>query len=487
MKVALISAEAYPFSKTGGLGDVVGALFKEFIKAGIDIKLFLPYYRITREKFSEKIEDSGIVYGVQIGKEKKFGAVRSAKATVDKNGNIMLKPDKEGNIFFIEHNDFFDRDNLYGTNYGEYFDNAERFIFFSRAFLEVCRDLEFRFDIIHCHDWHTSLIPLYLKTIYKECQCFENTKTILTIHNLGYQGVFPKEKLELTGFGWEMFHIDCLEFYGMINLLKSGIFNADVITTVSPTYAREILYPEYGFGLDGVLRKKQDKLIGILNGIDYNTWNPEEDLHIKQKYGIKNIKEKIKNKEDLINITKMEFSINAPLIAFIGRMVYQKGIDLIIDALPSILDKEIKFIFLGSGENYYESKIRELQNAYPSSIFAYIGFDEILAHKIYAGADALLMPSKYEPCGLSQLIAMKYGTIPLCRKTGGLADTVEDGVTGFLFNDYKVEDLISMILRFVETYNNKELFIKIMLNAMKQDFSWEKSCKQYIELYKGFI
>jgi starch synthase len=485
MKIAIVSAEALPFSKTGGLGDVVGALFKELLKAGIDVKLFLPYYRITKNNLLDNTENTGIVYGVTIGKEKKFGAVRSLRATIDSEGELTFKPDKAGNIYFVEHNDFFDRDQLYGTSYGEYLDNAERFIFFSRAILEMCRILDLKFEIIHCHDWHTALIPLYLKTLYKECMCFERTSTILTIHNLGYQGVFPREKLELTGFGWEMFHIDCLEFYGMINFLKAGIFNADVITTVSPTYAKEILTPEYGFGLDGVLKKRQDKLIGILNGIDYNIWDPERDVNIVKNYGMGNFNDKIQNKEELLKITKLKCPIDSPLIAFIGRMVTQKGVDLLAEAVPKLIERGINFIFEGTGEHYYESKIKELENSFPKNIYAFIGFDEVLAHKIYAGADAIIIPSRYEPCGLSQLIAMRYGTIPLCRKTGGLADTVEDGITGFLFSEYKVDELISMVNRFMEVYQREKQFKAMILNAMSKDFSWEKACLRYMELYRS--
>ncbi len=485
MKIALISAEAYPFSKTGGLGDVVGSLFKDFLKKGLDVTLFLPYYRITREKYYDRVEDCGILYEVSIGGISKFGGIRSAKAQLDEDGNLVLTPSKLGNIFFVEHNDFFDREQLYGTNYGEYLDNAERYIFFSRAILEICKILNLRFSVIHCHDWHTALIPLYLKTLYKECSCFEKLKTVLTIHNLGYQGVFPKEKLELTGFGWEMFHIDCLEFYGMINFLKVGILNSDVVTTVSPTYAKEILRPEFGFGLDGVLRKIQDRLIGILNGIDYRIWNPEKDPYIKKPYGLSNLEDKIKNKEDLLQIANLPNYLESPLICFIGRMVSQKGIDLIVEAVPTLIDKEINFLFVGTGENYYETKIKELQHRYPSKVSTFIGFDEALAHKIYAGADAILIPSKYEPCGLTQLIAMRYGAVPICRKTGGLADTVENNITGFLFENYSPDDLVTAVLKFVEIYKNKKLFEKIIYNAMKRDFSWEKLSLKYIELYNG--
>lgn len=487
MKVALVSAEAYPFSKTGGLGDVVGALFKEFIKAGIDVSLFLPFYKITKDNFFNSVVNAEIVYGVPVGLSNLFGAVKVAKVSVNSDDSLMIEPSQKGNLFFIEHDNFFDRKELYGTNYGEYFDNAERFAFFSRAVLEICRIMNLNFDIIHCHDWHTALIPLYLKTFYRECSCFERTKTILTVHNLGYQGIFPFDKLGVTGFGQEMFHIDGLEFYGMINFLKGGLFNADIITTVSPTYAKEILTSEYGAGLDGVLRKRKENLVGIINGIDYKIWNPEEDPFIAKKYGLQNINDKQKNKEDLIAITGLECSLQDPIIAFIGRMAHQKGIDIVVDAIPNLVEDRICFIFEGTGDHYYEQKIKELQSRYPSKVFAFIGFDEALAHKIYAGADSLLVPSRYEPCGLSQLIAMRYGTIPICRKTGGLSDTVEDEVTGFLFSEYSSDALSHAIFRFLETYNNKQKISQMICEAMKRDFSWSKSCKKYIELYLGLI
>ncbi|MCS7215213.1 MAG: glycogen synthase GlgA [Thermodesulfovibrio sp.] len=487
MKVALVSAEAYPFSKTGGLGDVVGALFKEFIKSGIDVSLFLPFYRVTKNSYFNLTVNADIVYGVPIGLTTLFGAVRVARVSVDSSDNLVIEPSKEGNLFFIEHDNFFDRDELYGTSHGEYFDNAERFIFFSRAVLEVCKIMKFHFDVIHCHDWHTALIPLYLKTFYRECLCFENTKTVFTVHNLGYQGIFHRDKLELTGFGQEMFHIDGLEFYGMVNFLKGGLFNADIITTVSPTYATEILSPEYGGGLDGVLRKRRESLVGIINGIDYKIWNPEEDPFIVQRYGLQNISNKQKNKQDLISLAGIDCSLEDPLIAFIGRMVYQKGIDIIVDAIPELIKKGVCFVFEGTGEHYYENKIRELRNIYPSKIFVFIGFDEALAHKIYAGADGLLVPSRYEPCGLSQLIAMRYGTIPICRQTGGLSDTVEDEVTGFLFSKYSSEALMHAVFRFIEAYNDKQKISQMICEAMKRDFSWRSSSKKYIELYRGLI
>lgn len=484
MRIALISAEAYPFSKTGGLGDVVGALFKEYIKAGLDVKLFLPYYRITRDNFHDKLAKTDLIFGVDMGNTKRFGAVLSAKIKLDDTESLILEPDKRGNIFFIEHNDFFDRDQIYGTNYGEYFDNAERFIFFSRAVLEICKLLDLRINIIHCHDWHTALIPLYLKTLYKECICFEKSKAILTIHNLGYQGVFPREKLELTGFGWEMFHIDCLEFYGMVNFLKGGIFNADYVTTVSPNYAKEILTAEYGFGLDGVLRKRKDRLLGILNGIDYKIWNPEKDPHIEKNYGLTTIHDKYKNKEALINLTKLDCSLNDPIIAFIGRMASQKGIDILIDAVPRLIEKGVRLVFEGTGEAFYENRVREMQNYYSSRVHAFIVFDEKLAHKIYAGADGIILPSKYEPCGLSQMIAMRYGTIPICRKTGGFVDTIDDGVNGFLFDNFDSNSLTEAVERFINFYRDREKFQRMVIAAMKKDFSWTTMCREYIKLYE---
>jgi len=487
MKIALVSSEAYPLSKTGGLGDVVGSLFKELIKNKTDVNLSVPLYRKTRELIGDNVTDAGIVFGVPLGAYTKFGAVKTGKVIFDNSEKFIIKPDKNGNVFFIEHNEFFDREEIYGTSAGEYLDNAERFVFFSRGVLEVCKVLNLKFDVIHCHDWHTALIPLYLKTLYRENPCFSSTKSVFTIHNLGYQGVFPREKLDITGFGWEMFHIDGLEFYGMVNFMKGGLFGADIITTVSPTYAKEILLPEYGFGLDGVLRKKQDIVIGILNGIDYQIWNPQQDPFIIYRYGIENFHEKFKNKEELIKITGIDCPLDKPLLAFIGRLVSQKGLDILFESIPALIDKEIRIIFEGTGERYYENRLREIQNIYPSKIFSFIGFDEALAHKIYAGADALLIPSKYEPCGLGQFIAMRYGTIPICRKTGGLADTVEDGITGFLFSNYDSNSLISAVFRFLEIFNKKESFYNMICSAMKKDFSWNVSSKKYLELYKGLI
>ncbi len=487
MKIALIAAEAYPFSKTGGLGDVVGALFKELLKEGVDVKLFLPYYRETKSNFYDKVENTDIVYGVSIGEAKKFGALLSARAYVDEEDNLILTPDKRGNVYFLEHNYYYDREQIYGNKYGGYFDEAERFIFFSKAFLEICKILNFQFDVIHCHDWHTSLIPLYLKTIYRESSCFEKSKTILTIHNLGYQGVFPKETMNITGFGWEMFHIECLEFYGMVNFLKVGILNADVITTVSPTYAREILMPEYGFGLDGVLRKRQDRLVGILNGIDYRVWNPQTDPYIVENYSIENIKGKEKNKEYLMKMACFNYDTNTPLVAFLGRMVSQKGIDILIDSLPELVKKEGVFIFLGTGEYFYENKVSEMEHKFPLKIKAFLTFDEELAHKIYAGADGIILPSKYEPCGLSQMISMRYGTIPICRKTGGFIDTVDDLQTGFLFENYEAASLIKAMDKFFHTYRDEEKFHQMKISAMKKDFSWSKTCKNYIKLYDEAI
>lgn len=484
MRVALVSAEAFPFSKTGGLGDVVGSLFKELLKANQDVCLFLPYYRSTRENFGSKLINCNLVYGVPIGKGMKFGAVLSARAYLDEYQNIQLQPHERGNLFFIEHNDYFDRDQLYGTQYGEYFDNAERFIFFSRAFLEICKGLSLGFNVIHCHDWHTALIPLYLKTLYKECLCFERASSVLTIHNLGYQGVFPRETLELTGFGWEMFHIDALEFYGMVNFLKGGIFNADLVTTVSPTYAKEIMYPEFGFGLHGVLKKREESIRGIINGIDYDIWNPEGDPYIVKNYSKETLEDKLINKEYLIRTAYFDGSAKDPLFGFIGRMVAQKGIDILVDSVAHIVERGGRIIFVGTGDAYFEEKVRQLMDWFPRKVLAYITYDEELAHRLYAGVDAIIMPSKYEPCGLSQLIAMRYGTIPICRRTGGLADTVEDAVTGFLFDHFSSQALQSAIDRFLEVYWDSNSLKRMSLEAMSRDFSWSRIIKEYIKLYE---
>ncbi len=476
MKILVVSSEAMPFVKTGGLADVAGTIVDEYKRMRHGAALFLPLYR--------KIKQNAMDLGIKpMGKE----------ITVPLAGNFekgMLwkgKTKGEAAAYFIENDKFYDRDDLYGTPAGDFPDNASRFIFFSRGVLEALSALNLNFDIIHCNDWQTGLIPVYLKTLYKKH--FPETKTILTIHNLGYQGQFPSGDMPLTGLGWELFSIEALEFYGKINLLKGGIIFADALTTVSINYAREILTEEHGFGLQGVLRKRSKDIYGILNGIDYNEWNPATDSLITACYSAKNLSAKARCKTDLQK--RCGFSEDGSfLIGMVTRLSAQKGLDLVAGAMEGIIHSGAQVAVLGKGDEPFHRIFLDLQKKYRGRVSFNIGFNDNLAHKIYAGSDAFLMPSRYEPCGLGQLIALRYGTIPIARKTGGIADTViqynlDKGTgTGFLFDKYSADKMLEAVKQAAVLFKDKEQWQKICKNAMSEDFSWRESAKKYISLYK---
>lgn len=476
MKVAIVTPEAVPFSKTGGLADVTGSLFKEYSKMGVDAYLFVPLYKKTAEQFSNEIQYTGISFEIPLAKALKICKVFSLKR--QRSGKKRSE-----RVFFIGNEEYFDRDELYGTSYGDYPDNDQRFTFFCRAVLDLCKRLEINIDVMHCNDWQTGLIPLYLKTIYKDADVFRLTRSILTIHNIGYQGIFPPQAMELTGLGWELFHMDGVEFYGSMNFLKAGIVGADIITTVSRTYAKEILTPEFGFGLDGILRKRAGSLVGIQNGIDYKEWNPSKDKFLPYLYNKRRLTGKNECKDELMERCSLKGAVKTPLLCFIGRLSDQKGIDILTDAVPEIIEMGANIVIIGKGEEYYLSLLNSVKNRFEGRLFFYEGFDESLAHLVYAGSDIFLMPSRYEPCGLGQMIAMRYGTIPVARKTGGIADTIEDSVTGFLFDEYSASSLINGIKRALRSYDDKKLWTALIKNSMSMDFSWEKSAMMYLEMY----
>jgi starch synthase len=396
--------------------------------------------------------------------------------------------------YFIECDEFFDRPELYGTAEGDYSDNASRFAFFSKSILEMCRRLTFKPDIIHCNDWQTGLVPFYLRTLYRDDAFFKKTAALLTIHNLGYQGLFPASDMRVTNLGREYFTPEGVEFYGKVNFLKSGMIAADVLSTVSETYSREILLPESGFGLDGVLKKREHDLYGIINGIDYEEWDPEKDKLLPATYHIKNLSGKILCKRELLKMLFKKASKGreeqVPLIGMVTRLSEQKGLDLVLQAVPEILSFGVKLAILGKGDERFQKSFRELSEKYQDNISVTIGFDEMLAHRIYAGSDYFLMPSKYEPCGLGQLIALRYGTIPIARRTGGLADTIEDFEplarrgTGFLFSDYTVSGMLDALKRAFCVYTDTEKMQSMIRSGMQTDFSWRRSAQRYLELYK---
>ncbi|HAK88176.1 MAG TPA: glycogen synthase [Nitrospiraceae bacterium] len=472
MKVAIATSEAVPFSKTGGLADVAGTLFKEYTNMGIDAFLFVPLYKKTREQFADDIRYTGVEVDIPLGK-----AVR--KCRVFSMGTPLP------HVFFIGSNEFFDRDELYGTPYADYPDNDQRFVFFCRGVLEACKRLDIRPDIMHCNDWQTGLIPIYMKTVYRDSPVFSGTKSVITIHNLGYQGIFPSQTMEITGLGWDLFHMGGLEFYGNINFLKAGIVGADIITTVSRTYAKEILMPESGFGLDGILRKRAANLVGIPNGIDYKEWDPAADKFLPYVYDKLKLSGKARCKAELMKKCSFRGDINTPLLCFIGRIAGQKGIDILTGAVPQMIATGVNIAIIGKGEEHYLTLLNSARNRFPDALFLHSEFDEAFAHLAYAGADIFLMPSRYEPCGLGQMIAMRYGTIPVARMTGGLSDTIEDGVSGFLFDEYSTVSLVSGINRALNRYADKKMWHKTIRNAMNRDFSWRKPAAMYLDLYSG--
>lgn len=476
MKILLASSEVVPYIKTGGLGDVAGTLLNEYRKTGNEAAAILPLYK----KIKKSAKDFKLL---PLNKEITVPLGNSLE-----KGRLWKGKTPEGaDVYFIENRKFYDRDELYSTSKGDYPDNASRFIFYSRGVLEALKALKFKPDIIHCNDWHTGLIPVYLKTLYKDE--FSKTATLMTIHNLGYQGIFKKSAMPLTGLAQALFNIDGLEFYGNINFLKAGILFADIITTVSSNYAKEILTPEYGFGLDGVLKKRRDCLYGIINGIDYSEWNPEEDNFIPAKYSKDDLSGKVICKKSLQKEHGLT-EANIPLIGMVTRLTSQKGLDIVADAMDTIIESGAQMIILGKGDESLHRLFSGFQKKYNKKLSVTIDFDNALAHKIYAGSDIFLMPSKYEPCGLGQLIALRYSTIPVARKTGGLLDTIKEynpskGIgTGFLFTRYSYKELIKTVNRAKEFFNTNRHWMKIQRNAMSMDFSWSHSAQEYLSLYQ---
>jgi starch synthase len=476
MKILIASSEVVPYVKTGGLADVTGTLVNALSKLGTKASIILPLYRKVKTELNVwDIQPMPHEITVPLGNNIETGRLWNAKTS------------KGSDVFFIENDRFFDRDELYGTSEGDYSDNAMRFIFYCRGVLEAIKVLDLEVDIIHCNDWQTGLIPVYLKTIYKDT--FPHIRTLLTLHNLGYQGIFWHLDMDITGLGWDMFNIKALEFYGKINLLKGGLIFADSITTVSTTYAKEIQTPEHGFGLEDVLKKRRKNLYGIINGIDVNEWGPWKDNLIPTKYNRKNLSGKADCKRSLQKECGLTVN-DSPLIGMVTRLSSQKGLDLVSEAIVDLINSGSQVVILGKGDDYYQTLFSNLHSRYSGKLSVTIGYDNNFAHRIYAGSDIFLMPSKYEPCGLGQLIALRYGAIPVGRKTGGFADSITEynnssgSGTGFLFEDYSKDAMIKAIEKALKFYNDRDRWANIVRNAMSQDFSWNHSAKEYIAIYK---
>ncbi len=453
-----------PFAKTGGMADVAGSLPIALKNDNVDISIVMPLYQCVDQKaFSLKPVTKNVLKG--------------------KLDNV--------DIYFIKNDKYFSRVGLYGDSKGDYSDNLERFSFFCKKTLDFLKEANLKPDVLHCNDWQTGLISIYLKSIFARDEFFAGTKTILTIHNLAYQGVFKSKEFSNTGLDVSLNSSDALEFYNQINLLKGGIVFSDIITTVSPQHAKEIREKEFGCGLEGVINHRGDHVYGILNGIDVDTWNPEKDEMIAKQYSAHRPLGKKENKKALQELCGFEAREDVPLFGFVGRLSAQKGIDLLSQALPEISKMDIQIIFQGVGEQKYIDMLNAFQKKYPKKISIQIKFDEVLAHQIYAGSDLFLIPSVYEPCGLSQMISFRYGTVPVVYTTGGLVDTVmpicekSKKGDGFVFSSYDKDAVLKAFQSAVEMYAKKNIFDDLISRIMKYDFSWATSAHEYKKIYSA--
>ena len=464
MNILFASTEVVPFAKTGGLADVSGSLPRALGEIGYRVTVILPFYKCVK-------------------------AMNLDLTSFSAEGFNFLKH-KSGGVeyIFVVNDGYYDRDNLYCEPHGDYADNDLRFSYFSKAIVSFAHAQDAKPDVIHCNDWQTGLVPVYL--------ILRNSKieTLFTIHNIGYQGLFPNESLEKIGVPRRFYNIRGMEYYGKISLLKTGIVYSTAVSTVSKGYAREILTPEYGCGMDGILKTRASQLYGIINGVDYSKWDPAVDKLIAQNYDSETVEVKIECKEDLIkSVGFTSVALKRPLIGIISRLAEQKGIDLIVNAAKEIIDLGANIVILGTGDKKYNTLCEDIATEHPKNISSHIKFDNTLAHKIEAGSDMFVMPSRYEPCGLNQMYSMRYGTLPVARATGGLDDTITDlykdkvGGNGIKFNDATEKDLLDAISRAIKLFNDKTTWKATLKRIMKLDFSWKASALHYKDLYEKLI
>ena len=476
MKIAVLASEVVPFAKTGGLADVVGALPKFLGRQGADVKVFLPLYRETRKKRFPLLPAARDLELDWPGGRERF--------------SVFEFKDEAVTFFFIEKDSFFDRDYLYGTPQGDYPDNGERFAFFSRAALETLRRISFRPDVIHGHDWQAAVALAFLKHLYGQDPFFAYTRSLFTVHNLAYQGLFGKDVLGRIGLPDSLFNMEDLEFYGRVNYLKAGLLYSTAISTVSRRYSQEIQTPEFGHRLDGLLRQRREVLFGILNGVDYSDWNPATDKFIVRPFDPTYIDGKKACREDLVRAFSLEpIKEDTPVIGMGSRLAGQKGFDILCQALDGLFELGVALVILGTGEEVFQKALLAAREKYPRSLGLRIAFDEALSHKIYAGSDMFLIPSRYEPCGLTQMYSLRYGTVPVVRATGGLDDTIQEynpvnrTGNGFRFDAYSAPALVSAVKNAVGVFRQKERWRALVQKAMACDFSWDRSAREYIRLY----
>jgi len=487
MKVAIVASEVTPFSKTGGLADVIGALPGALQKLGMEVFVITPFYRCVGEN-AERL-------GLELHRESKKVSVPvgdSQHTASIVRGNL---PDSQIPVYFLDNAEYYDRAGLYGDprNGSEHEDNSERFLFLSRCALELCMEPAMQPQVFHCHDWQTGLLPIYLKTLYRDR--LPNCASVFTTHNIEYQGIFWHWDMRLTGLDWSLFNWRMLEYYGNLSFLKAGLVGGDVLTTVSKRYAEEIQTPQYGAGMEGVMRERAKDLYGIVNGVDYKVWNAEVDPQIPANYSADDLSGKATCKDQLQQRFGLERRADVPLIGMISRLAGQKGFDLLAAAIPELMEEDIQFAILGTGEAKYQNFVRELRSCHPEKVGALLGFSESMAHWIEAGSDMFLMPSRYEPCGLNQLYSLRYGTVPIVRATGGLADTIVDydkagedaEANGFAFEDYGKDALLDAVRRALRLYKDRDSWRNVMLTGMRQDWSWDRSARGYCEAYQRAV
>src|SRR5271167_756546 len=473
VRILFVASEGLPFSKTGGLADVVEALPKALVAQGHEVAVVLPRYR-------------GI----------KASAVVVPSLTIPMANRLRFPAVLDGTVisgvryFFVDDPEYFDRDGIYGTTAGDFPDNAERYSEFCRAAIEIVKHV-WPADVIHCHNWQTALVPVLLRTTYGDDPLVKDIPVVFTIHNMGYHGLFKTDVLEHAGIPLAVYHPAGMEFYGNVNFLKGGLIYSDYLTTVSRRYALEIQTPEYGYGLDGVVRSRADRMVGILNGVDYSTWSPDKDKLIPMKYSAKDMSGKQVCKQALLELFGIAPEHSArPLIGIVSRFADQKGFDLIAEKALELMKEEVSLVVLGSGERKYEELFQAMANTFPGRAGVKIAYDNEIAHKIEAGADMFLMPSRYEPCGLNQIYSLKYGTVPIVRATGGLDDTVEPfdlehGTgTGFKFAEYSGAAMMYAIRQALHHFIDERIWKRIQLNGMAKDFSWNGPAREYAKLYE---
>ena len=475
MHIAFVASECVPFSKTGGLADVVGALPRALASLGHQVSVYLPRHRQTR-----LADPQTVVRSITVPFDDKYRFC-----------SVVMAGSAAGvRVYFVDYPPYFDREALYGTSAGDYPDNAERFALFSRAVLEASKILGVP-HVFHCHDWQSALLPVMLRTLYAEDPALRDAATVFTIHNMGYQGLFPPDILPLLMLPWDLLTISKMEFFGQANFLKGALVYADFITTVSKKYSQEIQTTEYGFGLEGVLRNRAATVTGILNGVDYDEWSPQTDKFAVAKYSPQDLGGKQQCKQDLLNafgVTNADPRV--PVIGIVSRFAAQKGFDLIAQIMDRLAREEMIVVALGAGDKPYEEMFQRLHKQFPNKIAVKVAYDNAIAHKIEAGSDMFLMPSRYEPCGLNQIYSLKYGTVPVVRATGGLDDTIEPWDartgkgTGFKFSEYTGEALLATIKQALLAYRDQSSWQTLMRNGMSRDFSWGASAREYGKIYE---